>query len=128
MLGHGLERAEPPSTSSQTAIRMFLSLPGLSWPSRICSDRRSGRPASWSVESWRVKLVSCLLLTPPIERLIAFFFLAVTASPTMADFLTFCSRTAVGKYPCCLMRWIASSLVLASTVPFWGLPALFNAS
>jgi hypothetical protein len=53
-----------------------------------------------------------------------FFFLTFARPrPRWPDFLTFCSRTAVGKYPCALMRWIASSLVFASTVPFWGLPA-----
>src|SRR5258708_18910650 len=47
--------------SSTTSWSEFLSTPGLHWPSRILRLRRIGRPASWSVESWRVNVQSCLV-------------------------------------------------------------------
>src|SRR3954469_8743509 len=43
----------PPSTSSATPPMIALRSPGFCCCSRICSDRRMGRPASWRVESWR---------------------------------------------------------------------------
>ena len=91
-------RVLPPSTSSQTVSRMVLSFPGFCWLSRIWSDRRSGRPASWSVESWRVKSTRRLSGTPPKERLKPpfFFFFLSGATFGLAAPLPFCSRTVVG--------------------------------
>ena len=65
-LANESESVEPDSTSCTTSPRIFLSLPGFCCCSRICSDRSSGRPASCSVESWRVNCVNTLMLTPPI--------------------------------------------------------------
>ena len=62
------ERVEPLSMSSMTSPSEFLSTPGLHWPSRILRLRRIGRPASCSVESWRVKVVSCLCETLPMVK------------------------------------------------------------
>src|SRR5262249_51252638 len=117
------------STSSHTCWSTLLSLLGLSCSSRICSDRRSGRPASWSVLSWRVNVVSCLVDTPPTEKPdpLFFFFLAVKSSPPPFA-AHFCSRHDVGKNPCCLIFWIASSLEFASIEPFWAFPAALSAS
>ena len=53
---------------------------------------------------------------------------AAASPPSAPPFLLFCGRTDVGKYPWLLIRWIASSLEPASIVPFWALPAAFNAS
>ena len=57
--------------SSITSCSEFLSTPGLHWPSRILRLRKIGRPASCSVESWRVKVQSCLVEIRPIVN--AFF-------------------------------------------------------
>src|SRR3954454_12831105 len=47
------ERVPPPSTSSATPPMIALSNPGFCCCSRICSDRRMGRPASWRGEGRR---------------------------------------------------------------------------
>src|SRR5262249_35548237 len=65
------ERGEALSMSSTTSPREVLSTPGLHWPSRIFRLRRIGRPASCRVESWRVKVQSCLVEILPIVN--AFF-------------------------------------------------------
>jgi hypothetical protein len=60
-----------------------------------------GSPASWSVESWRVKLTSCLRDTPPIEIGIFRFGPETTSSSFffLAAFFWAFSRTLVGKKP-----------------------------
>ncbi len=62
------ERVDPPSISSQTSIRLFLSGPAWHCASRIRRLRKIGKPASCRIESWRVKVVSTLLLTPPMAN------------------------------------------------------------
>ena len=91
------ESVPPPSTSSATPPMIALSNPGRCCCSRICRLRKIGRPASWRVESWRVKLTSCLRGTPPIENG-SFLVGPVEVSAFFATFfLAAFSRTLVGK-------------------------------
>jgi len=46
----------------------FLSRPGFCMSARSLRLRRIGKPASWRIESWRVKSVRSLVLTPPIAN------------------------------------------------------------
>ena len=114
----------PPSTSSHTSPRIFLSLPGFCCCSKICMLRSNGRPASCNVLSWRVKFVMILVLTRPgMENPKPLpFFLAVFSFSSFG-LVAFCSRTSVGNKPCPRRDLLTSSLDGASMVPLWALPA-----
>ena len=111
---------------------MFLSLPGFCWLSRICRERRSGSPASCSVDSWRVNRVIRFSGMPPKEMLRPpFFFLAPGAAASAFFFLSpldFCSLTAVGYRPSARSFACASSGEEASMVPRLVAPVAFTAS
>jgi NADPH:quinone reductase-like Zn-dependent oxidoreductase len=60
---------------------MVLRMTGLrSWRESVFKLRRSGRPASISVASWRVKMVRIFVLTLPPRVLIFGFFSVAEAS------------------------------------------------
>ena len=118
-LAKASERVEPLSMSSTTSASEFFRTPGLHCPSRIFRLRRIGSPASCRVESWRVKVQSCLLEIRPMVNDFFLprppFFLAGAAFfPPLA--LAARSEILVTKNPFCRISCWASSWVEASIV------------
>src|SRR5262245_61748940 len=116
--------------SSMTSPRAFLRTPGLHWPSRILRLRRMGRPASWRVESWRVKVQSCLFEMRPIVNDRFFLRPLGRLAAALPPFCFLACRSAifVTKKPFCRMSCWASSCVAASMVSLTSLPVWSIAS
>src|SRR5947209_7757407 len=120
--------------SSTTSSSEFLSTPGLHWPSRIFRLRRIGRPASWSVESWRVKVQSCLADSLPMVN--DFFFRRPTAflarpGPFLSLAPLVRSAILVTKNPfwrisCCASSCVEASMVSLTSLPVWSIASYWN--
>ena len=114
----------PLSMSSITSCSEFLSTPGLHWPSRIFRLRKIGKPASWSVESWRVKVQSCLVEILPIVN--DFFFRRPPfLAAVLRVFFAF-SEILVTKNPFCRMScwassWVEASIESLTSRPVWSI-------
>lgn len=88
LLAIASERVAPPSISSTTSIRLFLSAPGLAWLSKIFRLRKIGNPASWRIDNWRVKVVRVLELTRPRANVLPAFLPFFLSSAFFLAFLT----------------------------------------